>query len=176
MLTGGVQRRWLAVRAFGRVLGRRVCVSNRPGSVRARSRYALPTARSRRPAPVGVSARAHLAHPFSHSLSQLAERSVADRRQERVAVGEMAVGGIGDDPDHPRDLAKDDRVRPARSREFDARLDQRRAHGPTGPAPAVPRRFARLVDMTWFLSCADTEKSVVDAVHKGDRVDTVHFH
>ena len=73
-------------------------VSNRPGSVRAKSRYAWPTARSRRRAPLGVCRRARTAHPVGHVLSELFERGVAYHRKERVAVGEVPIGGIGTTP------------------------------------------------------------------------------
>jgi hypothetical protein len=48
--------------------------------------------------------RAHSAHPTGHALRQLSHRGVADRPEERVAVGKMPVGGIGHDPDHARHL------------------------------------------------------------------------
>jgi hypothetical protein len=55
----------------------------------------------------------------------LSERDVADGREERVAVGEMPVRGVGSDPDHARSLAQHDRVRTPRSRELEACLDER---------------------------------------------------
>ena len=48
------------------------------------------------------------------------DRLVADRREERVAVGEMAVSGVGDDADLARDLAQHDRVWASRLRQLEA--------------------------------------------------------
>jgi hypothetical protein len=63
-----------------------------------------------------VRACTYLAHPVGHAPRELSDRLVADRREERIAVGEMPIGGVGHDPDHARDLAQHDRVRAARSR------------------------------------------------------------
>src|SRR5262249_4364782 len=56
---------------------------------------------------------------------ELADRPVAYRREQRVAVGEVAIGGVGHDADPARDLAEHDGVRAAGSRELVARLDER---------------------------------------------------
>jgi hypothetical protein len=77
----------------------------------------------------GVRSRADLAHPVGHAPSELCHRLVADRREQPVAVGEMPVGGVGDDADHARHLAQHDRVRAARSRELEAGLGARRRAG-----------------------------------------------
>ena len=91
-----------------------------------------------------VRSRADPAHPFCHALRQPSHRLVADRREQRVAIGEMPVGGIGNDPDHARHLAQHDRVRPARSGELDASLDERGAHGAAGPGSPASGPIARL--------------------------------
>jgi hypothetical protein len=44
-------------------------------------------------------------------LSKLFHRGLAYGRQEGVAVGEMPIGGVRNDPDHACNLAKDNRVR-----------------------------------------------------------------
>jgi hypothetical protein len=58
-----------------------------------------------------VRPRAHVAHAIGHASRELSDRLVADGRQERVAVWEMPVGGVGDDADHARYFAQHDRVR-----------------------------------------------------------------
>jgi hypothetical protein len=78
-------------------------VSKRPGSLRANPRYALPTAWSRSRPRRCVCPRADLAHPVCHALSEPSDRLVSDRREQRVAVVEMPVGGIGNHPDRARD-------------------------------------------------------------------------
>jgi len=118
-------------------------VSNRPGSVWANSRYAWPTAVSRRCAPDRVPRRAHSAHPVGHALSESSHRGVAERRQEGVTVGKMAVGGVGNDPDHARHLAEDNRVRSARARELDASLDKCSTHRATRTRSPAQRQITR---------------------------------
>jgi len=75
--------------------------------------------------------RAHAAHPIGHALRQPSHRGVADRCQERVAVGKMPVGGIGHDPDHACHLAEDDGVGSARAGQLEARFDERSTHDAT---------------------------------------------
>jgi hypothetical protein len=91
-----------------------------------------------------VRAGADSAHPVGHSPSELPDRLVADRCEKRVAVGEMAVGGVRNDPDHPRYLAQHDRVRPARPRELDAGLYEGGPDGAARPRPPAARRIAGL--------------------------------
>jgi hypothetical protein len=67
----------------------------------------------------------YLAHSIGHAPCKRSDRLVADGRQQRVAVGEMPVGRVRDDPDHARHLAQHDRVRASRSRQFEASLDER---------------------------------------------------
>jgi len=86
----------------------------------------------------------YLVHAVGHALSELSDRLVADRREERIAVGEMPIGGVGDDPDHARDLAQHDRVRPSRSREREASLDERRPDSATATRSPARRRIACL--------------------------------
>jgi len=57
--------------------------------------------------------RTHAAHPLSHALRELSDRGIADRGQQRVAVGEVAISGVRHNPDHARHLAEHDGVRPA---------------------------------------------------------------
>ena len=67
----------------------------------------------------------YLAHAIGHALSELSDRLVADRREERVAVGEVSVCGVRNNPDHARHLAQHDRVRTPRTRQLEASLDER---------------------------------------------------
>jgi hypothetical protein len=133
-------------------------VSKRPGSLRANPRYALPTAWSRSRPRRCVCPRADLAHPVCHALSEPSDRLVAHCREQRVAVGEVAVGGIGNDPDHARHLAQHDGVRPARPCELDASLDERGAHSAAGPRSPAAGPIARL-------RVTHLTKIVVDSVH-----------
>ena len=88
--------------------------------------------------------RAHLTHPVGHALSELFDRGVANGRQERVAVGEMAVGGVRDDTDHARHLAEHDRVRTPRSRELEASLDERGPDSAAGTWSAAQSPISRV--------------------------------
>ena len=83
-----------------------------------------------------------LAHRVDHALSELFDRGVADRGEERVAVGEMAVGGVRHDSDQARHLAKHDRLRTARSREREASLDERGLDSAAGAWSAARRPIA----------------------------------
>jgi hypothetical protein len=60
-----------------------------------------------------VRSRADLAHPVGHAASELPDCLVADGREQRIAVSEVPVGGVGNDPDHACHLAQYDGVRPA---------------------------------------------------------------
>jgi hypothetical protein len=86
----------------------------------------------------------YLAHAAGHATSELSDRLVADRREERIAIGEMPIGGVGDDPDHARDLAQHDRVRAARAREREAGFDERRPDSAAGTRSPARKRVARL--------------------------------
>jgi hypothetical protein len=76
-------------------------------------------------------------------LGESSERGVADCCKECLAVGEMPVGGIGDDPDHARHLAQDDGVRSTYARKRDASLNERGPDRPAGPRPATHRLMIR---------------------------------
>ena len=78
---------------------------------------------------------ADLAHTVGHPPRELSDRLVADRREERIAVREMPVGGVGDDADHARHLAQHDRVRASRPRQLEAGLDERGPDGARGRGP-----------------------------------------
>jgi hypothetical protein len=91
-----------------------------------------------------VRSRADLAHSVGHPLSELFDGLVPDRAEERVAVGKVPVGGVGNYPDHTRHLAQHDGVGTARTRELDASLDERRAHSTAGPLSSAPGPIARL--------------------------------
>jgi hypothetical protein len=91
-----------------------------------------------------VRAGADSAHPVGHAPSELPDRLVADRCEERVAVGEVAVGGIRNDPDHPRYLAQHDRVRATRARELHAGLYEGGPDGAARPRSPAARRIAGL--------------------------------
>jgi hypothetical protein len=91
-----------------------------------------------------VRPRTYLAHAAGHPSSELSDRLVADRREERIAIGEMPIGGVGDDPDHACDLAQHDRVRTARSRERETSLDERRPDNAAGTRSPARKRIARL--------------------------------
>jgi hypothetical protein len=88
--------------------------------------------------------RTDLAHPVGHAPSELSDRLLADRREQRVTIGEVPVRGIGNYADHARYLAQHDRVRTARSGELDAGLDQGRPDSAAGPRPAAARPIVRL--------------------------------
>src|SRR4051794_22388667 len=62
-----------------------------------------------------VRPRPYLAYAIGHARSELSDCLVADGREERVTVREVSIGGVRDDPDHARDVAQHDRVRPCRS-------------------------------------------------------------
>jgi hypothetical protein len=94
-------------------------------------------------------ARADLAHPVGHAPSELPDRLVADRREQRIAVGEVPVGGVGNDTDHARHLSQHDGVRPAEPREVDTGRDERSAHRPAWarslpPDPIAPMRVTHV--------------------------------
>ena len=112
-----------------------------------------------------VRPRPDLAHSVGHPLSELFDGLLADRAKERVAVGEVSVGGVGNHPDHTRHLAQHDRVRTARTRELDTSLDERTAHSTAGPLPSAPRPIARLrVTCGPLIGCGH-HPSLVDSVH-----------
>src|SRR5262249_44517499 len=81
--------------------------------------------------------RAPAVHPGGHALSGPARGGVADSRQERVAIGEMAVGGIRDNADHARDFAQDDRLGAAGSSQLQASGYERGADCAAWPRPAA---------------------------------------
>jgi hypothetical protein len=81
--------------------------------------------------------RAHSAHPIGHALSQPSHRCVADRRQERVAVGEMPVGGVGHHTHHAGRFTEHHGVRAAGPGQFQSRGDQAVANGSAGSAPPL---------------------------------------
>ncbi len=60
-----------------------------------------------------VRPRTYLAHATGHALRKSSDRLVADRREERIAVGEVPVGGVRNNPHHARHLAQYDCVRAA---------------------------------------------------------------
>ena len=91
-----------------------------------------------------VRARAYLAYAIGHASSELSDRLVTDGREERGTVAEMPVGGVGDDPDHARHLAQHDRVRPPRSGQLDAGLDERGPDRAAGTRSPSTGRIARL--------------------------------
>ncbi len=64
----------------------------------------------------GVRACTYLTHPVGHSLAELPERFVTDRREQGVAIGKVAVGGIRDHSDDAGDLAQHYRIWPAGAR------------------------------------------------------------
>jgi hypothetical protein len=88
--------------------------------------------------------RTYLAYAIGHSLRELADRFVADGREERVTVGEMPIGGIGDDPDHASHLAKHDGVRAAGSRQLETGLNERGPNRATSTRSAPPGQIALL--------------------------------
>src|SRR3546814_7750110 len=51
-------------------------------------------------------------------------RSIADRQQQRLAIGEVPIRRIGDDTCPPRGFAQHDRVRPAAARQLGPRVEQ----------------------------------------------------
>jgi len=86
----------------------------------------------------------YLAHAIGHALSELSDRLVADRREERITVGEVSVRGVRNNPDPTRHLAQHDRVRAPRSRPLEASLDERRADGAAWTRSPAPGWIARL--------------------------------
>jgi hypothetical protein len=105
--------------------------------------------------------RADLAHPVCHALRQPSDRLVADRREQRVAVGEMPVGGIGYDAHQPGRLPQQNRFRPSGPGQLQARRDE--AVADRAPRPP-PRRLWCHGQQTnkWTLS---TKRVNVDSVH-----------
>ena len=114
-----------------------------------------------------VRPRAHLVHACRHTLSEFSDRRVAYRREQGVPVGEVPVGGVGNDSDHACHLAQHDRVRTACSGELDAGLDQGGSDRSAGPPSGAAKPITRL-------RVTHLTKSLVDSVHKGDIVDSVH--
>ena len=72
-----------------------------------------------------VRPRTYLAHAAAHALSESPDRLVADRREERITVGEVSVGSVRNNPHHSRHLAQYDRVRSALPRELHASVNER---------------------------------------------------
>ena len=64
-------------------------------------------------------------HAAAHALSESPDRLVADRREERITVGEVSVGSVRNNPHHARHLAQYDRVRSALPRELHASVNER---------------------------------------------------
>jgi hypothetical protein len=87
-----------------------------------------------------AASRTHSSHPVGHPLSESIHRGSAHRCQERVAVGEMTVGGIGNNPNHARHLAEDNRVRSGRARELETSRDERSPHRSARAGSATPGR------------------------------------
>jgi hypothetical protein len=86
----------------------------------------------------GAVSRTHLSHSVGHLLSESIHRGSAHRCQERVAVGEMTVGGIRNNPNQARHLAEDNRVRAGRARELETSRDERSAHRSARAGSATP--------------------------------------
>ena len=66
-----------------------------------------------------------LAHAIADALSENPDCLVADRREERITVGEVSVCRVRNNPDYARHLAQYNRVRTARLRELDASVNER---------------------------------------------------
>jgi hypothetical protein len=163
-----LQWSWLVVCARGRVVGSRKCGVEQAWLCAGELEVCLADRLEPESRPCCcVRPGADLAHPIGHALSELADRLISHRGEQRVPVAEMSVGGIWNDPDHARHLAQHDRVRAGRSCELDASLNQRRPHSPAGPRSPAERPIARLC-------VAHLTKIIVDSVHQVDIVDSVH--
>jgi hypothetical protein len=55
----------------------------------------------------------YLAHAIAHALSENPDCLVANRREERITVGEVSVCGVRNNSDYARHLAQYNRVRTA---------------------------------------------------------------
>jgi hypothetical protein len=76
-------------------------------------------------------------HAGRHPGGELAHGRRADRGQELVAVGEVAVGGVGHDAHHPGRLAEHHGVRPAGPGQLQARGDEAVADRAAWPPSAL---------------------------------------
>ena len=113
-----------------------------------------------------VRPRADLAHAVGHASRELADRLVTDRREEGVAVGEVPIGGVGDDADHARHLAEHDRVRASRSGQLEAGLDERGPDGAAGTRSPAHRGLAGVPRPCVLSSLPARPRILVDSVHK----------
>ena len=77
------------------------------------------------------------AHSIGHPLSELSDRLVSDRRQERVAVGEVPVGGIGHHAHHPCRFTQYDGVWAAGAGQLQPGGDQAVADGTSRTVPSL---------------------------------------
>jgi len=139
------ERLWLIALAAGRVLGYREC-GVEEARLCAGEVEVCPADGLEPESCPGWCARSRSdpTHPVGHALSESPDRFAADSREEGVAVGEMAVGRIGNYPDDARRLSQHDGLRTARSRKLDAGLDERRAHSPARAGSLPPWRIVRL--------------------------------
>ena len=141
-----VKRRRVAVAGGGRVV-----LSRREGGIKetrfSASKLEVRVADRAQPAlRAGWSAtsRTHSSHPVGHPLSKSIHRGIAHRCHKRVAVGEMTVGGVGNNPNHARYLAEDNRVRSGRARELEASRDECGTHGSARTRSATRGRISWL--------------------------------
>lgn len=115
---------------------------------------------------------ADVGHAHEHALGEEFDGGVAYGGEQGVAIGEVAVGRVGNDADQAGDLAQDDGVWSARAGELEAGVDEGCADGAAGArtASGAARRSGRLV-----IGHVHGLSMLVDSVHIGAIVNGVHI-